>query len=316
MDQIFNELSVSSCYVDQYRARLGMEDVIAVSRDLHRRGFSPDIRSREDFSSRHLSTEYTVFQWTIDKTVDNDLRRYFLTHATKSPYVEFLIREEDTSEELREFLYEDSEALGLGLAHLWESPSLSLCGDARFAKDPVQITQRVLTDEGNLIEQMVEVCTLCRQEQVETRSSWIQDRLQRTVKSGRDLIENSVNVLPHLLFSQNAIDQILLLTGREQYFPEMVRHLFILETAIRDWQNGVLQLGGLTYSPESESTMKKREFREKRQFLCQDGQVRTFSLHTKIKSANKRIYFFPIPEEWIVHIGYMGDHLPTVLYPT
>ncbi len=316
MDQIFNELSVSSCYADPYASQEGMMAVIAVSKELRKLGFSPDIRTREDFCTRHLATDYTIMQWATDTRVDNDLRRYFLTYATKSPYVELLVKENDELDGLTEFVYEDSEALGLGLAHLWESPSLSLCGDARFAADPVQITQRVLTCEGNLHDELVEVCTLCRPAQVEVRAAWVQDRLKRTVKTGRLLIENRVQLLPHLQFSQKAINQVLPLTGSEQYFPEMVRHLFVLETAIRDWQNGPMQLGNVTYSPESQQTMDNPTLRAKRVFHCQDGETRTFSMHTKIKSANRRIYYFPIPEERIIHIGYVGEHLPTVMYPT
>jgi hypothetical protein len=316
MDQIFNERSVSCCYTDKYAAQSGMENVITISRELSERGLSPDIRTPEDFYARKLATEYSIVQWATDNNVDIEQRRYFLTHATKAPYIESLIQESDENRGLREFVYEGIEALGLGLAYLWDSPSLSLCGDIRFAIDPVQITQQILTDEGELHETQVDVCSLCRKDHIENRAAWLQNRLQRSVTTGNELIENREQLLPHLQFSQNAINQALQLTGNEQYFHEMVRHLFVIETAIREWQSGALRLGNVTYSHESQPTMDNRTLREKRQFVCQDLEKRTFSLHTKIKSANKRIYFFPLLEEQVIHIGYIGDHLPTVLYGT
>ena len=314
MDQIFNELSVSSSYADQYVARTGMENTIAVSIGLSARGFSPDIRTREGFCTRELAAKYTVGQWAVDRSVDNDIRRYFLTHATKAPYVEILVQENEDPEEIYEFLFDGEEALGLGLASLWKSPSLSLCGDDRFATDPVLINQRVLKD-GDIQEEEVEVCTLCRHEQIDIRAEWLQSRLQESVNNGNKLIENREQLLPHLRFCQNAIDQIIELNGNEQYFHEIVRHLFVLERAIREWEDGALHLGNVKFSGESESTMSNHTFRKMRIFLCQDGEERIFTLHTKIMSANKRICFLPILQERIIHIGHVGSHLPTVLYP-
>ena len=316
MDQIFNELSVSKCYENVYKAREGMINSIEVSRALRKKGFSSIIRTTEDFSLRELAAEYTVYGWALDKDVDNDVRIEFLTLSTKRPYIEALLEEDTQESNLHEFIYEEKPALGLGLAYLWDSPSISLNGDSRFTRDPVNIIHRQLTDAEEISDQTIEVCTLSSLEQVNMRSAWIMERLQRLIQSGKDLINKKEDIFPHLFFCQNALGQLSVFTGSEQYFPEVIRHLFIIEETTQNWSNGPFELRGITYSGESTETMKRKKYRGMRIFECQDGRLITFSLHTKIRSANKRIYFHPDPVNRIVYIGYVGTHLPTTNFPT
>jgi hypothetical protein len=313
VDQIFNELSVSGCYPNRYEAREGMENVIALARSLRNIGMSPNIRTTLDFQGRSLTAGYTISHWGSDRDVDPDLRRYVLTFATKAPFIESFLQEQ---EDLIEYFYQDTLALGLGLACIWEGVSLSLAGDKRFLADPIQITQRQLIETGEIQEELVSVCTLCGLEQVEKRADWIRHRLKNAIHNGKELIEKSAHYFPHLSFCRHAIDQLHALTGNEQFFPEIVRHFFALEKALSAWHSGPFVMEGIDFSSESEPTMNNPEYKKMRMFLCPDREKRTFTFHTKIKSANKRIYFYPSLTNATIYIGYVGPHLPTTKHPT
>ncbi len=136
----------------------------------------------------------------------------------------------------------------------------------------------------------------------------------KEIINGSKLLEQSERLFPNLSFSQKAQKQLLELTGSEQYFQEIVRHIKVLNETMKSWSNGPFEPQGITWNPESEPTLN--QYATTRQFKCSDGVVRLFSYHSKLMSANKRIHFYPITEHHIVHIGYVGDHLPTPTYKT
>jgi len=110
----------------------------------------------------------------------------------------------------------------------------------------------------------------------------------------------------------SASKQIEELRGSEQFFPEVIRHLRILNKTMAAYTDGPFEPTAINWSVDSHSTLE--QYSDCRTFRCNDGNNRTFSYHSKILSANKRIYFFPFVDEKVVHIGYIGDHLPTVKY--
>lgn len=314
MDQIFNELSVSTCYPDKYAAQAGMDVAIDVSLSLANLGMSKIIRTTRDFVTRSLAKGYSVAEWAKDKNGNKERRIYFLTYATKSPYIEAFYDEKEQSDELFEFRFEQNLALGLGLAYLWGTSSISLAGDTRFIEGKVALTEHRVTASGESTER-ISVLTLSKNEQIEFHKECIQNALLGSINNGHDLIENAEEMLPFLSFCPNAIDQVRRLCGSEQFFPEVLNHLFTLNATMREWSVGAYT-PKLDYSTESPNTMSNKKYARNRLFPCRDNVERQFSLHSKIKSANKRIYFFPQPEQKVVHIGYVGDHLPTTKFPT
>jgi hypothetical protein len=138
--------------------------------------------------------------------------------------------------------------------------------------------------------------------------------LRNPIKSGKDLVEKTDTLYSYLRLSKNSIQQMNALSGNEQYFHEIIRHLEILNDTMSEWSEGVYQPGGIIWSPDSQTTMQ--QFGKQREFVCFDGEKRRFSLHSKLMGAIKRIYFMPILRDKVVHIGYVGDHLPTTTYRT
>ena len=312
MDQIFNELSASGCYKDQYAAKDGLERFIILSKKLKEYGFNPTIRTTQDFCQRSLSNNFTIHDWASNRSlgINREYQRYILTYATKSPFIENFISDREEGI-LYECKFGAQPALGLGLAYLWEAPVLSLDAQEDYRTNYLSIEFTEIYGIDKLDVKNGQVISLWEKNQISELKDEIFESLRFSIKNGKEFLEQSRQILSNLSFCSIAIDQINKLTGSEQFFPEIVRHLFLLNDAMREWADGPYN-PSLDWSTESESTLAA--YSQFRQFMCPDGVNRLFKYKTKIKSANKRIYFFPMPEKKIVYIGYTGDHLPTHKY--
>ena len=308
MDQIFNELS-ANCYEDKHTASTGMEKLGRISKALSDLGYSSYLLTTAGFGQLSLSPNYTIHQWLVDKRIgaERDVQRWLLTAATGTSYIENLI-EGYQSDCALEFRHLGERCQGLGLASLQQDAALSLDGDAAFLKPWVSINVLKLTDVGE-DEKIVEVKSIYSEDQIdEISEETLKDRIIN-LSNGTELIRDSENLFPHLSFTKNAEQQLLELTGSEPYFSRIIDHLSILNETMSKWEHGQFEPKGFDWSIESEATLN--QYSKSREFACRDGGTRTFSCHSKMRGANQRIHFFPEPEERLVHIGYVGQHLPT-----
>lgn len=314
MDQIFNELSANGSYADKYAASAGMERMLRLSLALNRCGFSRSLRLIEGAGQLQLSSDYTLSEWSNDRSAgaNRDLQRLFLTSASRAPYVEQFIADAE-QDCLIEFKFQGQSAMGPGLAHLWGIPVLSLDGDSLFTTPSFAIEyQQICAD--NETSETVNVISVTHADQIDPICQSLQSSQIAGITDGRKLVASLPDLFPNLVCSSNAASQMMELTGSEQFFQEVIRHLSILNATMGKWDGGIFEPLGLTWSPESGLTLS--QFGKTREFVCADGICRQFSLHTKMKSANQRIYFYPEPEKRRVHIGYVGKHLPTTNFRT
>lgn len=313
MEQIFNELSVNNGYPDKYAAKDGFEKSLKLSARMCELGFDKTIRTTKGFAQRNLTDNFSIYNWATDRLMgcDRDLQRYFLVSATKAPFIEDFFTEHEDKGSLVEFKCSNEKALGLGLAYLWRTFVLSLDCDEQFCNDKIELNFISLSNEATGDEN-IEVLSIWSPEQVNRLEPQLRSILRNPIKTGKELIDKLCAFFPNLQLGLNTVGQLKHLTGNEQFFQEIVRHFEVLNDTMQQWIEGPFLVGGISWSTESESTMQK--FGNQRDFVCSDGISRRFSLHSKLISANKRIYFFPIPENKTVHIGYIGDHLPTTKY--
>jgi hypothetical protein len=315
VDQIINELSANDGYPDQYAASDGIQQLLSISKQLIAIGFNKIIRTTRSFSTQNLAESYAVFTWATEKTTDprqREFQRYFLTLATKSPYIEDFLAQEE-GEHLIEYQHDLGTAFGVGLAELWGAPVLSLGSDEKFRVDYINASKTIVDEEGES-SQTVQVMNLWDSGQLEVFRDEIERTAWQAVKNGGDLLAELPNLLPQLRVCDSASRQIERLSGGEHFFPEIIKHLLILHKTITAYTDGPFEPAGINWSVDSVPTLQ--QFSDCRTFVCQDGESRTFTCHSKILSANKRIYFFPLPGEGIMHIGYVGEHLPTVRHRT
>ncbi|MCL7421792.1 MAG: hypothetical protein M8364_12890 [Methylobacter sp.] len=314
MDQIFNELSASECYESKFSASEGMERLLLLSKEMRNVGFSSHLRTTRDFSQLKIAPEYTILDWVRDKSIcaNPDLQRQLLISATKSPYIEDFLEKEQTNQ-IVEFKYETTQVHGLGLAYLWGTAALSLDGDRRFANDNITLQFYKVDDESEVLES-IKAITISSKVHLDKNRELLKNSFFKDITSGNALLNHLSSLFPRLSIAKNATKQLKSLTGCEQYFQEIVHHFRILNETMAQWKSGSFEPESISWSPESQSTLD--QFGAQRQFVCADEVKRLFSLHSKILSANKRIYYFPIIDQQVVHIGYVGGHLPTTKYRT
>lgn len=96
------------------------------------------------------------------------------------------------------------------------------------------------------------------------------------------------------------------------YLEQIIDRIRELDEYIVDyWNEGnfnyrdVNNKTALNITPESHSTMNKRELANLRVFSLPDGRRECFELH--IKTGHLRFHFFP--EDFRIYIGYIGNHL-------
>jgi len=310
MDQVFNELSANGCYDDIYSANDGMESLVNLSRALSNIGFSNKLCTVEDFRQLLLTDEYTIQNWVTDRKVgaDRDLQRWLLTSTTKSPYIEALLEKEQRSHRVFEFKYDEKQCYGFGLAYLSDCGAVSLNGDPRFSQPEVAISFFEI-GENYEVNKSISVNSIYSLEQLGDVKADLAKRNIEKVKNGRMLVKQMPVIFPYLVVAGHAENQIESLSGSEQYFSDILRHFEVLNETMAEWQGGRFEPQGIEWSTESESTLN--QFSKCRTFFCKDDTVRLFSLHSKIRGANQRIHFYPITEHKLVHIGYVGKHLPT-----
>jgi hypothetical protein len=309
MDQIFNELSASCCYVDTYSANAGMESLINISIELSRIGFSTKLRTVESFHQLLLSPQYTIQSWVTDRKIgaNRDLQRWLLTAATQAPYVENLLAEKQF-DKLLEFKYKEDLCYGFGLAYLSGCGALSLNGDPRFTQPEVEISLLEI-DENCDEKNSITISSIYSAAQLKDIKTALAKKKIGGIKNGDLLLQQMPKIFPNLKVGDKAEGQIQSLNGSEQYFSDILQHLEVLNRTMAEWNGGRFDPQGIEWSPESESTLN--QFSEYRTFCCKDNETRIFSSHSKIRGANQRIHFYPITEQKLVHIGYVGKHLPT-----
>ena len=309
MEQIFNELSADGCYPSLPEARRGMGQLVGLMQKMVQLGFSRCLRTTQNFCALKLSMNYTIGCWLKDGRVDKDIQRFLLLYSTKAPYIEDFLDKEQTNR-IIEFKFQNRVAYGLGLAFLWDTVALSLDADPNFCKDSVMLDSLFLS-EGGESRKPISVGNLALTEQFEVRKEKLFGILSREVSNGSNLLEHFSELFPKLSLSKRAEKSLKELSGKELFFKDILCHFFILNETAQNWKAGSFEPQGLNWSAETSATLQK--FGKQREIDCSDGKRRCFSLHSKLMNANKRIYFFP--EAGIVHIGYVGDHLPTVNFP-
>lgn len=317
MEVIFNELSACCCYQTIFASREGMHQLIQVMREIVNLGIERTMRTTNDFMSRSLSPSYRIVDWFNDGSVDREQRRYIRSFATRSPFLEELFRiEENNKGEILEFQFNGEPSIGLGMAFLWDTVSVSLDGDKRFSIDPIILCMKsiIKNDDAKIFETQIEVCSITKIENVRIRDPWVRERVRREIRSGFGLWQRKESLLPNLIFCNNTYDQLRNIIGKEPYFPQILRHLFELNRYVSQWVSGSFSLDSISWSEESSQTLIHPKYGPLRRFLCPDGIQRTFSFHSKPTGGNIRIYFYPLQDSKIAYIGYIGDHLPTVKF--
>jgi len=317
MDQVFNEVSLSASLVDNHSALSALHDLGKASINLEKLGFTRQIRVTEDFETRCLAPHYTVGNYLhaslggVDRTVQSFLKSRF----SRAPYVEQLCEDMGVTE-LDDYHFETEPCKGLALAVLWGVPALSLGGDRRFVPPSVTIVHDTIqySEDNNSFVQSdnCHAGIVCEEADVKFHQKNIFNVLRSPLCDGTGILENAQKLLPCLVFSTVAQDQLAVLNKGNILFPRIRLILIELNRAMEEVKEKHVQFKpqGFKFTPtESESATSGKNgemhtftFMDKKQFLCDS--------HMRITGGD-RVYFHIDSGEGLVYVGHIGKHLPT-----
>jgi len=290
--------------------------MIGVVRAVRAKGFGQSLRTHRALMSEELCVDYTVAQWISDHEVDRESRSFFRTLATKAPYIEDSIERYEADKAVAyECRVAGARCDGAGFAYLFDCPAVACRGDPRFEQSIVLVDVTRIGEEGDLVDETYEMCSLATVDHVRERSAWLINRVNAELSDGEALLRTAPAALPFLRFGATATKQVKGLTGGEPFFRQVLRHLRALNDAAEIWDGGQLLPLGITFSDESQATLQNAALRARRTFPCSDGMRRLFHLHSKPTGGNVRIYFLATnPTTPTVEIGYIGPHPKSAKY--
>ena len=311
MEMIFNELSLDEPFPDAYQARDKIAEFVRTMAMARIRGVLGPLRTPSNFCALDLAPGYSIGAWFVDQTVERELKGRLRSEATKAPYLEDMFAEfEAANDALAEVRHDGEAGLGLGLAAFRDLPLLSFAAE-RWQGTQLTVETLILTDQEEAIETH-DIVNWPGPSAIDGFRGWIDDRQRSEIADGPTLLQQAPEMLPNLDFMPSCRDQLAALTGNEQPFREVVRHLLALNRRAAEWTEGSFESGcAVPCSDESETVLSSARLRQARTFVCDDDCKRVFSWHSKINVQAWRIHFIADPATGRVWIGYVGRHLPT-----
>jgi len=311
MELIFNELSAIPA-PSRLAAREVMSNFVGVLTAATRIGFERTFRSCIDFSNHLLSEEYPVVRWRNDPDVERDEKAFFRLVTARFPIHE---GDQALADELlgTEYFYNTRPCVGLGVADVLDTISISLAVADDWATDRVIIDRSSLNPQTEEIDIFSAVVNHASSGvHIGALEPWIVSR-NRTVESAADLIDRRNQLFPNLEFCERVSEDLLHLGGGA-LFSQTVRRLFELDDFCVNWADGPFVPRNISGNPREESAATLQQFSGERTFRCPDGQARVFSWHVSLPPSGTRLYFYPIPDNHSIFIGYVGTHLRTARY--
>lgn len=320
MEPILDETSLVPCPSWSPAAR-----VLNVARTLQALdglGAPRVLRSVRDAADRDIGEGFGLRKWCFDPTTDRNAGLLLAVRLMKQPFIDgngglFAAAEGARAVEAK---VGGTAVLGAGLAALTDGIIAPLARASRPAGGTLTVALTYLDETGERHE-TIDVPEFACADEVESQRQMLVERIDRSVADGMALFARLGTLFPRLRLGSKAVDQIKELTGKELVFRQLLRHLRALDVGATRWPEGRgFEPYGVTYSVESKATLDHGIFGPMRDFPVPEGfEAERWSLHTKLTGGSEaRLYFRPVrtSAETLVLVGYFGDHLPTVRYPT
>jgi hypothetical protein len=261
-----------------------------------------------------LASEYSLGQWRNDPDVDLETKRFIRSLTNKAPYCADTIAAIQSQFDLADVSFSGQKSEGLRFAVITNSIAISLASSPEWDKSILSIDLEAIDPDGEIVCSAIDIKHASSQQHIEEITPWIKDRLSIDIRDGRQLWLERNNLFDCLDFCDRVEKQLTDILSGDPKLIRIINVLSILNQRCQVWNDGSLYLKGyLEESRESESTMNNQSFREKRTFLCPDGEKRVFEPHIKLREYNWRIHFLA-ETPGRATIGYIGIHLPTTKY--
>ncbi|QLE55522.1 hypothetical protein [Nostoc sp. TCL26-01] len=317
LDLILNELSLRYLASNERIAQQWMSELIKTIKAFTAQGVKVSLRSKDKFHTIMLAPNYPVGRWFND--ADQIERGFIKALATKAPLSIDIdnsdIQDIENNIGLFEFYYQGELAIGLGIAHLLDTISVSFNSEQCWNCSNIEIDTIQLNENEEIVHEILDILHSSYSHHASEHKEWIQKRIRDIVLDGEDMWDRKKELFPNLEFCEVVGKQLKNIRTRQLELQPVLKTLRELQQCTENWKTGSFNVKGYAIEESGESEPTLNKYRNERMFLCPDGEKRLFDRHIKLKFCNWRIHFLP-KEPGKVFIGYIGRHLPTVKYRT
>lgn len=306
---VLNELSLQTPAPDIPTARERMSELIQTLRRATASGIKRILRTNSNINSLELAPGYPVARWRNDPESDREERRFFRTLSAKAPFWEDATEEIKDEFDLSEVLYQGKPAMGLTFALVSDALPVSLLSDSKWDCSRLELQLRQLDDNEELIEESVEIVHASRSVHLGEHAEWIKNRIRITVGDGIELWQRRSELFPNLEFCEQVRPQVESLDATNPMFRQVLKRLFELEEYCQTWAIGTFNKDaiGRKVTPESESRL--RQFADRLNIRCADGEYRLFSWHVRMTPGPWRLHFSVDLGPGRIIVGYIGPKI-------
>lgn len=315
MQMILNELSarfpVESMEKGRQLMNCFLETCFEVKKIIH----NDCILLDQDYRSFELAPGYRIEQWRNDLTVDVENKRKFRTLLNKS-----VIYNSDEFEKewnfCTEFQHKEYTSKGCLLVYEMDGVAVSFLSSAHWKTSEIDGTYTELLDDGDLECWQVKIPNVSFADNVKVFKNYYEHKREEwrytEIVCGQDILECAENVLPNLVFCENAIQGCRKNVGVSEA-GQVYKRLLELQRAAEKMEKKFDKNALTKATPETGATLER--FSDEHTFRLPDGNVQLFSWHIRYTGGYAgRIFFHPVPEEKTIYIGHIGHKLPTVSY--
>jgi hypothetical protein len=289
-----------------------MEQLIAVMRTWAQAGLPRVIRIPFSITTSELAPGYSLQQWRNDPQTDRDQRQLFRLYTSRTPELEDVLDEVRGRGDVSEMQCGGRSAQGLLAAWLLDGVAVSWDTHPLWRQAKVQCVLQELGTSEDLVERSVEVPNAVHEQHIR---SWLSARhleRERHLLDGGTVRDRSAEWLPALRFVGSAADQILEWAPNREGWTFVLRSLCQLQDLCAVWGENPFPHARISSpcSPEGSRVDTNDSLRSRREFVCEDGELRYFTWHIKHYKLNLRIHYHPDERLRVVRIGHIGQHLP------
>lgn len=321
---VFNELSLEQPSTTIEEARYRMSHFIQTIAAATGKKYKLKLVIEDaEFYDRQLAPGYSVTRWFNDKELSQtqkEQKNLFMKFVSNRPD---LIGCNDDRELFMNCSWQCNQAIGLCKALSLDTIAISVPSAPWDNVSYVQVLVKELSDDGDwLPDRLANVLHVSSPEHLEEHAEWIELRLKaeknqrlQQIQTGDDVWTKRSLFHPALEFCAGVEQQLHHHNPQREHIKAIRLRLYYLQQYCQQWISGRFDYKKLAgnASPESEATLENKEYKQKRTFLCPDGQERLFRWHLKMHDG-WRLHFYPDEERRKIIVGYIGPHLPTVKY--
>lgn len=295
----------------KYGAREKMADLIDVVRSGVSIGMPLSLRAIGNVWSLTIAPNYTITGWTNDQEVDLEARLFMKSMLITVGTIDSVFDEIRDGRHC-EVKHNGTRAYGLGWALFNNDLAVSINQDD-WDLPVVRVLVECRDERENTESEEDEVLHASLPVHIEHNQGAILGILMASVRDGEELWNKWEDIFAGLRFSEATRPQILALNRNGPHFNQVKKRLCQLNAYCIDWNEGGFDPSQIpNCSPESQATLDR--YGKGRRFTDVNGQVRVLSWHVRFTPGPGRIYFEPDPNTRLLHVGYVGQKLPTVDY--